>query len=91
MTTVKGYIQNVKDPKLQKIMRRLTSMIRKSLPSADEFVKWGVPYYSIDGRGIISMAEYTKNVNLYFLSGAELDSKLVEGTGKGMRHIKIGT
>ena len=34
---------------------------------------------------------YPDHVNLVFFRGAELDDpdKLLEGTGKGMRHVKI--
>jgi hypothetical protein len=46
-----------------------------------------VAYYSIDGEGNASIAKYAKHFNLF--SGVELSSKLLEGTGRGMRHIKI--
>ena len=89
MRTVDQYITSVKDPELRKIMRKLRSLIREGMPEATESIKWGMPYYSINGQGIVSMAEYAKHVNLYFFMGARLSSPLLEGTGKGMRHIKI--
>jgi hypothetical protein len=35
------------------------------------------------------MLGYKDHLNLGFWQGAKLDSKLLEGTGKGMRHIKV--
>ena len=35
------------------------------------------------------IGDYKKHINLYFFQGARLSSDLLEGTGKGMRHIKI--
>ncbi len=51
----------------------------------------GVPTYSVNGKGIASIADYSRHINLYFFQGAKLSSKLLQGTGKGMRHIKIYT
>ena len=88
--TVEQYIDGIKDQGLRNTVRKLRIIIVKSLPTAEEQVKWGMPYYSINGEGVVSIAEYAKHVNLYFFSGARLSSKLLEGTGRGMRHIKIG-
>jgi hypothetical protein len=61
----------------------------RSLPDAQESIRMGIPNYSVKGENIAAIAEYTKHVNLYLYSGAKLSSKLLEGTGKGMRHIKV--
>ena len=61
------------------------------MPGATETVKWGVPYYTLNGVGVASIAEYTEHVNLYLLQGAKLSSDLLEGTGKSTRHFAVKT
>jgi hypothetical protein len=90
MSDVDAYASRV-DPKLRRQFDEIRSIVRKALPGASEAVKWGVPYYSLDGVGVASMADYSGHVNLYFLQGAKLSSRLLEGTGKGMRHITVRT
>jgi hypothetical protein len=87
---VDEYISKV-DPKLRRQFQELRSIVRKALPDAIEAVKWGVPFYTLKGVGVASIAEYTGHVNLYLLQGAKLSSDLLEGTGKGMRHITVKT
>ncbi len=91
MTTVDGYVEGIRDQNLRTIVSKLRSISKKSIPRAIESIKWGHPNYSINGKNIASMSEQSKYVNLYFFSGAKLSSKLLEGTGKGMRHIRINT
>ena len=90
MSDVNEYVSKV-DPKLRRQFQRLRSIVKKALPGVSEAVKWGIPYYSLDGVGVASIAEYSQHVNLYFLQGAKLSSDLLEGTGRGMRHITVKT
>lgn len=90
MSDVDSYVSKV-DPKLRSQFQRLRLIVKKALPGASESVKWGVPYYSLDGVGVASIADYSGHVNLYLMQGAELSSDLLEGTGKGMRHITVKT
>jgi hypothetical protein len=91
LSTVEEYIAGINDPKLRVLIKKLRSVLVKSLPQAIESLKWDMPNYSIDGENIAGIGEHSKHVNLYFFSGAKLSSKLLEGTGKGMRHVKIET
>src|ERR1041385_7328878 len=90
MSDVDDYISKV-DPKLRAQFAKLRLVIKKALPGASESVKWGVPYYSLNEVGVASIAEYSQHVNLYFMQGAKLSSDLLEGTGRGMRHITVKT
>ncbi|HKT22688.1 MAG TPA: DUF1801 domain-containing protein [Nitrososphaerales archaeon] len=87
---VDEYIDKV-DPKLRPQFARLASTVRKALPEAVEAVKWGVPYWAVNKVGVVSIAEYSQHINLYFLKGASLSSPLLEGTGTSMRHITVRT
>jgi len=40
---------------------------------------------------VAAIADYSRHVNLSLLKGAELSSEMLEGTGKGMRHITVKT
>ena len=90
MSDVDEYVSKV-DPKLRRQFQRLRSIVKKALPGVSEAVKWGIPYYSLDGVGVASIADYSGHVNLYLMQGAELSSELLEGTGKGMRHVTVKT
>lgn len=90
MSDVERYVAGV-DPKLRPQFEKLRSVVRSALPEASETVKWGVPHYSIGGAGVASIAEYSGHVNLYLIQGAKIRSNLLEGTGKGMRHVTVRT
>jgi hypothetical protein len=90
MSDVDSYVSKV-DPKLRDQFQMLRLMVKKALPGVFESVKWGVPYYSLDGVGVASIADYSGHVNLYLMQGANISSDLLEGTGKGMRHITVKT
>ncbi len=76
----------------QEIANKLRGLIRKTAKSLKESIKWGYP--SFGGKGnVCSIIPYPDHVNLAFFRGAELDdpNELLEGTGKGMRHVKISS
>lgn len=87
---VGAYIDKM-DPRLKDIARKLRSIITKVLPESQERIWMGVPNYALDGVGISSIADYSHHINLYFLFGAKMQSKLLQGTGKGIRHISIAS
>lgn len=89
MKTVDDYVKGIEDPKLRALVKRVRSVVKSSIPEAVESVKHGIPNYSINGQSVAAIAEYSKHVNLYFFCGAKLASNLLEGNGKGMRHISI--
>jgi hypothetical protein len=74
----------------QELLQALRELILKTVPGVAEGLKWGMPWYWRNDK-ICYLAAYKKHVNLGFAQGAYLDDpdKLFEGTGKGMRHIKI--
>jgi 3-methyladenine DNA glycosylase AlkD len=67
----------------------LHELILKAIPNAEPKIKWGSPWYELNGENIAYLAGVAKRINLGFPRGAELESELLEGTGKGMRHIKV--
>lgn len=86
---VEGFFKEA--PKPQKdFLLMLRKLIRSSIPESKESLKWGMPWYSKNDN-ICYLAIFPRHVNLGFAQGAHLDAPdgLLQGTGKGMRHIKI--
>jgi hypothetical protein len=83
---VDDYIKKQLSPQ-KEICQILRNIILKTYPNIKEEMKWGVPNYG-NLYYYVALKEY---VNLGFsiknLSNDEI--KLLEGTGKTMRHIKI--
>lgn len=77
------------NPKLRELAEKLRVIVKKVLPNAVETVKWGNPTYIVDGKNVAWLLTYKDHVDLGFFKGAQLKSKFLEGTGKGLRHIKV--
>ena len=78
------------EPPLRTIVESLRAMIRAEVPELREQLIMGIPWYSVR-EGICYIAPYSKHVNLGFHFGAHIKDpkKLLEGTGKNLRHVKI--
>jgi hypothetical protein len=72
------------------VARTLAKMIRANAGELAETVKWGSPTWVGNGNVIFLML-YPHHVNLGFFQGATLASHFprIEGTGKGLRHVKV--
>ncbi len=90
LSTVTQYIQ-AKPAPLRPILRALRKLLREAAPKADETIKWDQPTYVHAGNVCYLTAMKGDYVNLGFFRGAGLpDPKgLLEGTGKGLRHVKV--
>lgn len=83
---VTEYIEKQTSPQ-KEICRSLREIILKTFPSITEEMKWGVPnygnlYYFVALKAHVNLGFSIKNLN-------DHEVKLLEGTGKTMRHIKI--
>ncbi|UJL46769.1 DUF1801 domain-containing protein [Virgibacillus sp. NKC19-16] len=77
---------------IQNITASLRKIILNSSSKLREELKWSMPNYSYNG--LVCYLQTSKNhVNLGFHKGNELqdkdNNKLLQGTGKTMRHIRI--
>jgi hypothetical protein len=72
------------------IARRLRRMVLDVDSTFRESVKWGNPMYS-KVRDAVYIADHRQYLHLGFMEGSTLPDphRLIEGTGKGMRHIKV--
>jgi len=78
------------------IIGQLRDMVRTAIPGATEIMYHGALGYGPTASGfdrIIYVAPQNGYVNLGFFFGGHLadPTKLLEGTGKRMRHVKINT
>ena len=79
------------DEGIAPIAVELRTLIQKAVPDATESIKWGMPNYDQDGQ-VCAIRPGKGYVALQFGSiGTSLadSDKLLEGTGKQMRHVKI--
>jgi hypothetical protein len=68
----------------------LRALVRVTAPRLKETLKMGVPMW-VGNDVVLYIAEYRHHFNLGFRYGARLKDTtgLLEGTGKGMRHVKV--
>lgn len=87
--SVQEYIEKL-IPEHRKIAETLRKTIKEADPEIEEAIKWNQPCYSKDGMICGFMAAKT-HVTLAFHQGAKLKDpkRLLEGTGKLIRHIKL--
>lgn len=80
------------DPDVSFLSNRLREFVMDAVPNCTETLheRWKVISYGCD-RKFCAIAPHTKWVNLQFHNGASLkdEQKLLEGTGKSMRHAKV--
>ncbi len=78
------------DRERKPIAVRLRAIINQAAPKAEESIKWGSPWWTQNGY-LCCVYTAGDHVNFGLSRGAELTDKdgLLEGTGKGMRHVKI--
>lgn len=88
-STVNDFVRKL-GHKEKAIVVALRDLITKAVPTAEVSIKWGCPWWTLNGF-LCAVYVAGDHVNLAFSRGTELsDSEgLLEGTGKGMRHIKV--
>jgi hypothetical protein len=77
--------------KLEGVTKALRALLRKTVKRGEEYVNpWKIP--SLDSNGPLCCFMVGKeHVTFAFMRGAALpdSGKLLEGTGKGVRHVKL--
>ena len=78
------------DPRLRPAAIALRDLVRDAAPGAQETVKWGFPTWVARGN-VCSISPGTGYLRLQLFRGTELNDAagILEGTGKGMRHVKV--
>lgn len=86
---VERYLSKL-DPPIRKLVMELRNVVLEAVPDLNEVIKWRSLVYERKGK-ICSIMVHRSHVNLQIWRGAELADleRLLEGSGKGMRHVKV--
>src|SRR5262245_35876831 len=93
---IEAFIERQK-PSIQPVVRRLRELVRSTLPDLNEYVdRYGVIRYghaSGMSQWVCYISGHKAHANLGFARGASLPDpeRLIEGTGKNLRHVKVRT
>ena len=52
-------------PAVQRVLKRVRSIIRKAMPDAEEVISYQIPGYKIDGRAALYFAGWKQHYSLY--------------------------
>jgi len=77
--------------KLQVVTKAVRALVKKTVPGCEEYVNpWKIPSFDSNGP-LCGFMKAKEHVVFIFLRGAKLadPQKLLEGTGKGVRHVKL--
>ncbi len=86
-----GYFAKIKPAGLNEVAAKLRAIVRQGAPAARESIKWGMPFYELNGMLGYIKAQ-SKYITLgFYHQGIHLDDpdRRLEGTGKNMRHVKV--
>jgi hypothetical protein len=86
---VAKYIEKQKSPQ-KEICQKLRRIIFKAFPNIKEEMKWGVPTYA-EGRYYIVALKNHVNLGFSLKGFSKEEQKLLEGSGKTMKHIEISS
>ncbi len=79
-------------PALKAILVELRTIIEAEVPEATSSIKWGNPFFSLDGEMMAAISAHKAHVNLILAGppGAFADPNgRLEGEGKTGRHLKL--
>lgn len=79
-------------PPLRAILDALRALLAEVVPDAQASIKWGMPFFTLDGEMMCAFGAHKSHVNLILAgppaSFADPKGQL-EGDGKTGRHLKI--
>ena len=79
-------------PALRAILDQLRQLVEQEVPRAESAIKWGNPFYSLDGTTICALSAHKSHVNL-ILAGPPRSfddpNGRLTGEGKTGRHLKL--
>jgi hypothetical protein len=87
---IDAYVQQ-RNPALKDVVSAVRRLVKQAVPAAAEAINpWGVPVFELNGTLCFLMVS-KQHVSLGFAQGTSLSdsSRLLEGTGKNIRHVKL--
>ncbi len=91
MPTVDEYIEARIPPEQQPIVQRVRELMRECAPKATELISYDMVCWKGEKRLFAHITSAKSHVTLGFIGGVDFDDKyhLLQGTGRGTRHVKI--
>ncbi len=81
-------------PHLRSILEELRKLIGEVAPDAQSAIKWGMPFYTLDGGMMCATSAHKSHVNLVLSGPPDAFSDpagRLSGEGKTGRHLKLTT
>lgn len=79
-------------PRLRAILEELRTLVEDAAPGAESSLKWGMPFFSLDGAMVCALGAHAAHVNLILPGppGTYPDpGGRLAGEGKTGRHLKL--
>lgn len=64
---VDAYIEKAQ-PFAQPILNHVRELAHRALPDAEEALKWGMPYFTVNGKNAVGMAAFSKHASVVVCS-----------------------
>ena len=93
MSVVSGYIAKQPVDK-RALLEKLDAIVMRTVPKPKTTIKWGVPFYEVDGAKVCALASFKDHVGINFFAPPERladPARKLEGAGKGNRMLKVRT
>lgn len=89
LKSTEGYYEGL-DAETRATALAIRKLVGRASPELTETLCMGVPHWAGNDY-VLYIADYTNHVNLGFRKGARVrdTTGLLEGTGKGLRHVKL--
>lgn len=86
---VDAFVKKI-EPGQRALVEALRKLVKTQAPELQEAIKWGNVVW-VGKEDVCWILVYSDHVDFGFFKGAQLKDpkKLLEGTGKGLRHIKV--
>lgn len=79
-------------PHLRAILEKLRRLVEEVAPDARSSIKWGMPWFTIDGKMMCSLTGHKAHVNLVLVGPADSfddPDRRLSGSSKAGRHLKL--
>ena len=84
---VDSYIKKAQ-PFAQPILKHFRALVHKALPEAEEAIKWGVPYFVVNGKNAAGMASFKKHASIMLCSDRR-DDFMGKITSDALEHLML--
>ena len=77
---------------LRAVLEELRRLVNSTVPKTEASLKWGMPCFTLHGNMMCTLGSHKSHVNLILVGppeGFADPAGLLEGTGKGGRHLKL--